>query len=162
MNHTTGCTLPQHHSNYCGSHNAQVVLLFNTKSRLSYLNLRFWRNITKEDILQAGKRPFGMRHAERILTCPQSLILCASHSTVLMCKVDKSFINALCVHQQGLAERQRAIRAVCPRRSSSALIPSFPSRIKLRIRGGGEIHNPQKHSVRHSTTQTLLPCTLTQ
>lgn len=113
--------------------------------------LRFW---------DAGKERASWKDSENILTCPQSLILRSSHSTVLMLKVDKSFINALCVHQQALAEG--AAQPVCPRRSSSALIPSFPSRIELRIRGGGEIHNPQKHSVRHSATQTLLPCTLTQ
>lgn len=102
-----------------------------------------------------------------ILTCPQKLIMCSSRFSVWMRKVDKSFINVLCVHQQAPVQKKKkktytAIQPVCPRHGSPALIPSFPSRIRLRIRGGEEIHNLQKHSVHHFVTQMLLPCTLTQ
>lgn len=67
-----------------------------------HLTLKNFKKYSEEDVLQAGKQG----SAERVLTCPQPLIMCSSHSTVLMCKVDKSFINALCVHQQASSRKE--------------------------------------------------------
>lgn len=76
------------------------------KSGASHLHLTLQKNVKKkhreEGVLEAGKQG----SAERVLTCPPPLIMCSSHSTVLMCKVDKSFINALCVHQQASSSNE--------------------------------------------------------
>lgn len=45
-----------------------------------------------------------------ILTCPQKLIMCSSRFSVWMRKVDKSFINVLCVHQQAPVQKKKKKR----------------------------------------------------
>lgn len=89
--------------------------------------------------------------------------MCSSDSTVLVCKVDKSFINALCVHQQALVVQERELYSPSVHAAAALhLFHRFPPESNYGYGVGGEIHNPQKHSVRHSLTQTLFPCTLTQ
>lgn len=81
--------------------------------------------------------------------------MCSSHSTVLMRKVDKSFINALCVHQQALVEKKRELHSPSVHATAALhLFHCFPpgSNYGYRVEEKSIIH---KNTVRDSDAFAL-------